>query len=68
MLINTKYDNIKVVYKLSKIAWYIKECALPEAKKHGNTELTALYDQVIKDLNQHTDALYNMICKSCSSD
>ena len=63
MLTNGTYDNIKVVYKLSKITWFIQECALPEAKRQEQTELIALYEALIKDLNSHTDKLYDMICE-----
>ena len=68
MLSNDRYDNIKAVYKLSKIAWFIQECAVPAAKREGNDELVALYEDIIKGLDEYTSKLYSMLCRGCSSD
>lgn len=63
MIENKKYDKLKVAYKLSKLAWFIKECAIPEEKKGGHEECLAMYDALLKDLEKHASIFFKSICK-----
>lgn len=63
MLINHKYDKVKVTYELAKLAWFIKEHAIPEEKKQNHPECAAMYEALLKDLEKHAEAFHKMLCK-----
>lgn len=53
MLTNNKYDKVKLLYKLSRVLWFLKEHAIKEATRDGNEQCLALYKELEKDLEKN---------------
>lgn len=62
MLKNSTYDELKVLCMMSKMSWFIKECAMPEAKKQNNAELIKMYEVLEKDMHRHIETFKKNMC------
>lgn len=62
MLTNSTYDELKVICHLSKLSWFLKECAIPEAKKQKNSKALKMYQALEKDLHKHIEVLKKDLC------
>lgn len=62
MLSNSIYDELKVTCHLSKLLWFLKECAIPEAKKQKNMEMLKMYEALEKDLHKHIENFKKDMC------
>lgn len=63
MLKNCHYDQVKLLYKLSKTAWFIEQHAKANAKKENNTACIALLENLEKDLKKYVEQLDMLVCK-----
>ena len=61
MLDNHIYDKIKIIGKLSCVAWFIDHHAIANAKK--DKETVKALEALQKDLEKHIDRLQALLCK-----
>jgi hypothetical protein len=59
MLKHSNYDKIKILYELSKTAWFIEKHAKPDAQNSGDLKSYDLFEKCAIDLSKHIDAIYN---------
>jgi len=57
MLTGCNYGKTKILYKLSKMARYIDEHAIPDARAAGHPLCVAMFTEMKADLNKHIDKL-----------
>ena len=53
MLKDCRYDKIKLIYKMSKLAWFIDKHARENAKKENNDACHTACQGLLKDLERH---------------
>ena len=63
MLKNGCYDKVKLLHKLSCIAWFIDKHAKEDARKENDAECLALLEGLEKDITKYTEKLHKIICK-----
>jgi len=63
LLDNCRYDKVKLLHEISSIAWYLEKHAKENAEKAGDKECYAIYDTMLKDLEEHIQVLKEAIRK-----
>ncbi len=62
MLNDTKYDKVKLLYKLSKICWFLEQHAIDNAEKEGDDKAVQRLKELKNDIEKHLASLEPM-CK-----
>ncbi len=62
MLDNTTYDKIKLIYKMSDLAWFIEKHALIDARNSGDQECIDALAAIQRDLHKHIEKLQKGMC------
>jgi len=55
MLKDCRYDKIKLIYEMSKLAWFIEKHAKENAKKENDNACHAACQELLKDLERHIE-------------
>lgn len=57
MLHNCRYDKIKTIHSLSKLAWFLKQHALIESDQNicQDVPCKAMYESLLRDLQKYID-------------
>lgn len=59
---NVDYDKVKLLYKMSRIVWFIEKHAAMEAKRAGDRELLELLEEIREKNEQFVEHLQGLIC------
>lgn len=62
MLDNVTYDKIKLLYKMSDLAWFIEKHALADAQNAGDKECADSLMGIQRDLQKHIEKLQRSMC------
>lgn len=62
MLDNTTYDKIKLIYKMSDLAWFIEKHALGDARSSGDQDCVDALVGIQRDLQKHIEKLQKAMC------
>lgn len=62
MLDNASYDKVKLVYKISRMIWFIDKHALIDANSAGDREYIDMLIGLRKDLEKHLEKLQKSVC------
>lgn len=62
ILDNTSYNKIKLLYKLSELAWFIEKHALLDAQTAGDKENADALLALQRDLQKHIEKLHKAAC------
>ncbi len=63
MLQDAIYDKVKLLHGLSCLSWFVEKHARDNAKKAGDSELSALLESLQADLDKSIDKLQANVCK-----
>jgi hypothetical protein len=62
ILDNVTFDKIKLVYKLSDLAWFIERHAKSDAQQAGDSQCLEMLTELHKDLTTHLERLQKSLC------
>ena len=62
MLENNHYDNVKLLYELSKLCWFIEKHAKPGAQQAGDTAGVERLKQLQEDLHTYIAEFKKAVC------
>ena len=62
MLDNSTYDKVKLIYKLSRMIWFIDKHALVDSTNAGDKECMSNLVNLKKDLEKHLEKLQQSVC------
>ncbi len=62
MLENNYYDNVKLLYELSKLCWFIEKHAKPEAQQAGDPADLEKLQQLQDDLHKYIEIFKKAVC------
>lgn len=54
---NMTYNKIKIIYKMSEVAWFINKNGLADATKAGDNESVTLLLKIQEELENHVNRL-----------
>jgi hypothetical protein len=57
MLNDIQYDKTKLLYKLSKLCWFLEKHAIENAQKDENKDYIETLQKLKKDLDAHIEKL-----------
>ena len=61
MLDNCNYNAIKILHELSSLAWFLQKHAIQDEKKDQHSQYLVMYEQLLKDLDKHINAMKNIV-------
>lgn len=61
MLDNSRYDLIKILHELSKLAWFIEKHAQPGLQQGKHQERIKAYKDLLQDLEKHLAKIKEMM-------
>ncbi len=61
MLDNCNYTKIKLLHKLSQIAWYCEKHAQQDAEETGHPACQEMYEEIRQDCEKHMAKLKDAI-------
>ena len=62
MLDNSTYNKVKLIYKLSRMIWFIDKHGLLDANNSGDKECLDNLVALKKDLEKHLEKLQISVC------
>jgi hypothetical protein len=62
MLDNVTFDKIKLIYKLSDLAWFIERHAKLDAQQAGDSQCLEMLTELQKDLSNHLERFQKAMC------
>ncbi len=62
MLDNSTYNKVKLIYKLSRIIWFIDKHGLLDSNNSGDKECLDNLVALKKDLEKHLEKLQKSVC------
>lgn len=60
---NNTYNKIKIIYKMSEVAWFINKNGIADATKAGDNESITLLLNIQEDLENHVNRLKKTLLK-----
>lgn len=64
---NCCYNKLKLLYKTSKILWFIEKHGIEDAKKANDENCYILLEEMKKDLEKHVQKLEQLLSKNFKS-
>jgi hypothetical protein len=62
MLDNVTFDKVKLLYKLSDLAWFIERHAKSDAQQAGDSQCLEMLTELQKDLSNHLERFQKALC------
>ena len=62
MLDNSSFNKIKLLYKLSDLAWFIEKHAINDAQNAGDKACAEMLLNLQRDVQKHVEKLQRSVC------